>query len=354
MKSSSINALVMEKGGELFTAGTRFLTQKKWLRSPTFPAEPILGQGDLRFRFDPEWSKADRDTFPVNNCHEMAIDQADNLYLLTDHPRNNIIVYDLEGRITNSWTLNSTAAHGLTISQHGGVETLLISDSYNGRVVNTSFSGTVLRELPKPHALGLYSASMPYMPTQTAVAPNGDIYIADGYGSQCIIQLDAQGHYIRHFGGKGSGVQHLDYAHGITVDDRKGPGHELLLVTSRRSCCIKKFSLDGSYLGHIPLPKGYPCRPVIYGDHLLVSLCWSGAHLRPNSGFVAFLNADNQVVSTLGGVAKRNSQGEVTELVSDYSHFYHVHDVCPDRDGNVYVCQWNAGKTYPLKLERIR
>jgi hypothetical protein len=33
--------------------------------------------------------------------------------------------------------------------------------------------------------------------------------------------------------------------------------------------------------------------------------------------------------------------------------FKHCHDVCIDEDENIYVCQWNADQTYPIKLERI-
>ncbi len=60
------------------------------------------------------------------------------------------------------------------------------------------------------------------MPTETAVAPNGDIYIADGYGSDYIIQYNHKGQYIRHFGGRNnSNPEHnLQNAHGVTVDNR--------------------------------------------------------------------------------------------------------------------------------------
>ena len=29
------------------------------------------------------------------------------------------------------------------------------------------------------------------------------------------------------------------------------------------------------------------------------------------------------------------------------------HDVCVDDDKNLYICQWNAEKTYPIKLHRV-
>lgn len=33
--------------------------------------------------------------------------------------------------------------------------------------------------------------------------------------------------------------------------------------------------------------------------------------------------------------------------------FHHGHDVCIDDEENIYVCQWNANKTPPIKLKRI-
>jgi hypothetical protein len=46
-----------------------------------------------------------------------------------------------------------------------------------------------LLELPNPKNIGAYEASLAYKPTETAIAPNGDIYVADGYGSQYILHF---------------------------------------------------------------------------------------------------------------------------------------------------------------------
>ena len=37
----------------------------------------------------------------------------------------------------------------------------------------------------------------------------------------------------------------------------------------------------------------------------------------------------------------------------DQNTFFNPHDVCIDNDENIYVPQWNSGKTYPLKLTRV-
>lgn len=343
---------INELGSNVVIASTQFLSRRKWLRTPDFSTD-IVGQGSLRYRAIHDWCKADPAQYPVRNCHEMVIDSQGRLYLLTDHPKNNVLVLDVNGNVLNSWTLNSSSAHGLSLSRHGGDESLWICDPYDAKVVRTSLDGQVLQTLPGPHSLGIYGFSMPYAPTQTAIAPNGDIYVADGYGSQYVIQFDAAGHYIRHFGGKGNDLHHFDFAHGIAIDDRRGAGNEILLVTSRRQSCIKTFSLDGKYLGEISLPGGYPCRPVMYGKNMLISLCWSEAHMKANTGFVVILDQNNRLLSSLGGAAEVDGQGELVQLRPTYTCFRHVHDVCVDSMGNLYVCQWNAANSYPVKLESM-
>ena len=34
--------------------------------------------------------------------------------------------------------------------------------------------------------------------------------------------------------------------------------------------------------------------------------------------------------------------------------FRHVHDLMVDKEGNIYVMEWNAGCRYPTKLELIK
>ncbi|WP_281280763.1 hypothetical protein [Fodinibius sediminis] len=40
-------------------------------------------------------------------------------------------------------------------------------------------------------------------------------------------------------------------------------------------------------------------------------------------------------------------------MVQQEPVFKHCHDVCIDDEKNMYVCQWNAGNTYPVKLHRV-
>ena len=57
--------------------------------------------------------------------------------------------------------------------------------------------------LGRPKEVDGYTSDEQFKPTETAIMPNGDFYIADGYGENYIIKYDAKGKFIRHFGGKG-------------------------------------------------------------------------------------------------------------------------------------------------------
>ena len=79
-------------------------------------------------------------------------------------------------------------------------------------------------------------------------------------------------------------------------------------------------------------------------------MCWPKTN---NSGFVTILDKNNKVVSNPGGTAPEYRDGELQLMVQKEPVFKHCHDVCIDQDENIYVCQWNAGKTYPIKLTRV-
>ena len=71
------------------------------------------------------------------------------------------------------------------------------------------------------------------------------------------------------------------------------------------------------------------------------------------SGFVTIVNGEGRVVSNPGGTTPTYRDGALQLMVQQEPIFDHCHDVCVDGDKNLYVCQWNAGQTYPIKLERV-
>ena len=214
----------------------------------------------------------------------------------------------------------------------------------------TTIDGKVLLTVTYPKEIAAYTKSEQFVPTETTVLDNGEFYIADGYGLQYVMHYNANGKLLNYFGGRGEGDEHLDNAHGITVDTRK-PDPDLI-VTDRSRNCFKRFSMDGKLKEVIRLPGACVCRPVIDGDHLYAAVLRSPDLNAERTGFVTILDKDNRVVSNIGGSKPAYENGQLKPMSQAEKIFAHPHDVCVDDEGNLYVAQWNSDKVYPYKFTR--
>ncbi len=221
------------------------------------------------------------------------------IILLTNETKNNVIIYDKNGKLLTTWGNEYPGAHGLTLFNENGEDVLFISDNNRHEVIKTTIDGRVLLVLKYPKETGMYTKADEYIPTETAIASNGDIYVADGYGKDFIIQYDYRGNYIRHFGGRGEGEQNLLNAHGVCIDNRTDV--PTVLVSSRQQHAFKRYSLTGEYMETITLPGAWVCRPVIKGDYLYAAVLQSHNRQGMQSGFVTILDQHNKVVSNPAG-----------------------------------------------------
>ena len=64
--------------------------------SLAFKEDPLLGQGNKRYRLNTHWSKADVAKNPVNDCHEMVQDSKGRIILLTNETKNNVLMYEVQ------------------------------------------------------------------------------------------------------------------------------------------------------------------------------------------------------------------------------------------------------------------
>ena len=176
--------------------------------------DAIIGHGEFKYKVDKAWAKISVNSNPLFNCHEMLQDSKGRLIMLGDHTHNNILIFDKSGKLLDNWGTAWPGGHGLSISKEGGEDFLLIVDcgwyqnktgKWNpqaGQVIKTDLNGRIIFSIGHPKTIGIYKDDDKFMPTETAIGPNGDIYVADGYGSDYIIQYNSRGQYIRHFGGR--------------------------------------------------------------------------------------------------------------------------------------------------------
>ena len=304
----------------------------------------------MTYTLDTSWSKANASELPVNDCHEMVQDSKGRIILLTNETKNNILIYNTNGKVLDNWGHLFPGGHGLTLHNENGTEFLYITDTAKHQVYKTTMDGKVLLTIDTPLDIGIYKKTEEFVPTETVIDENGDIFIADGYGAQYILHYDKSGKLLNHFGGRGEGDIHLDNAHGICFDTRND--NRSLLITDRTRNCFKRFSKEGELLEVIKLPGACVCRPVIHKDHLYAAVLRSPNMDAPGTGFVTILDKNNKVVSNIGGNEPTYIDGVLQPMLQTDKIFVHPHDVCVDRDENIYVAQWASGKVYPYKLTR--
>jgi len=282
----------------------------------------IVGHGEFKYKVDKNWGQLDSQHQSLMHCHEMVTDARGRLLCSTVSKNFNLLAYNKDGKLQDSWQLNMTEPHGLSKAGEGKAQTIWVTDSADGRVINLDLDGRVIRELQVPE--DQIPKGKKFKPTETAIASNGDIYVTDGYGTNLVFHFDAKGQLHNIFGGP----KYFNCCHGIVVDNRSGK-EEL----TRK------------------LPGLQICRPVISGEHTLFAVITSESWWSYD-GMIAVLDKNFDVVSLPGGSAPTD-QNDFTNVTYDNKTFMNPHDVCPDEDGNLYVPQWFSGRTYPVRLKRV-
>jgi len=304
-------------------------------------ADGLIGHGSHRYRVVKDWGVLDPAETPVKDCHGMVQDSQGRIILLTNHTKNNVIIYDKAGNLLEKWGTKYPGAHGLTLVKEGDAEFLFITDHDLHKVFKTTLSGEEVMTVNFPVETGFYTGMEQYKPTDVAIARNGDFFVCDGYGQFWEVKYDQPGKMQKAFGGP----ETMNTPHGACVDNRD-PDNPILVVAVRGKEQLQRFNLDGALIDIIELPGAQACTAFAHKDELYV----------PNlNGFITILDKHNKVVSNPGGSEPRyGDDGKLKPMMQRDKTFVHPHDLMVDDEDNIYVPQWNSGQTYPIKLERVR
>ncbi len=81
------------------------------------------------------------------------------------------------------------------------------------------------------------------LPTDVAFAPNGDVYVSDGYGSARVVKFSSDGKYLLEWGKRGTGPGEFELPHNLVVD-----AQGRVYVTDRENERIQVFDSSGKFL----------------------------------------------------------------------------------------------------------
>lgn len=279
------------------------------------------------------WGHGD-DTGTLGNTHGgVAIDREGLVYSNTDTPRS-IVVHTPDGKFVRAMASSYPGIHGMVIHEEGGEEYIYAAHLAGKQVLKLRLDGTLVWALGVPMESGKYDDNPnSYNPTGVAVAPDGTIYVVDGYGRQWVHVFGPDLKYKTSFGGRGTGPGQFQTCHGVAVDTR---GSEpMLLVCDRENRRIQRFELDGTFKDVPATDLRRPCAMSIVGDELAI------AELE---GRVTILDENFDLVTYVGDNPDKTQWANhgVPPTAWKDGVFTAPHGCCLDKDGNLYVSDWNA------------
>ncbi len=307
--------------------------------------KPVLGSGAHTYEVTHDWGQLPS-PIKYGNTHGVCEDSRGHIYIhhtvnAASESHDSMVVFDKDGKFVKSWgSAFRGGAHGLLIHREGNREFLYLCDTKRGVVVKSTLDGEEVFMLGYPSMATPYNG-IKYSPTNLAVAPNGDLYVGDGYGSSYINQYNADGDYIRTFGGKGKDAGQLDCPHGLIVDSRGAT--PVLVVADRGNHRIQRFTLDGQHIDFVS-GTNLPCNFNTFrnGDTVVPDL---GAR-------VTILDSHNRVIEHLGDDSQ-SKWADTRKLPRDRftpGRFVCPHGACFDHSGNIFVVEWvEVGRVSKLR-----
>ncbi len=316
---------------------------------PAFAADKVqpvrMGDGLMTFDTVPGWGLGDDGKSVIGPTHgSVVIDKAGNIYTSA---QIGVIVFSPEGKVVRRFLGDKYSnIHDMKIYDEAEGEFIYAARNANAEGIKfNAESGNIVLKLPFPEESGLKST--PFNPTAITVAPNGDIFLSDGYASNHIFKFDKTGKYLMHFGTKGNGLKEFNTAHGMTLDTRYAPPR--LLICDRNhepKGRLLHYDLDGNYIDEVVTGLGMPTSASVQGDYVSVP----DLH-----GRLVILDKSNTIIAVLGHNADPAKRVNFNVPQDQWIEgiFSGTHGSAWDKDGNLYVQDWNVSGRI-MKLVRVR
>jgi len=223
------------------------------------------------------------------------------------------------GKLLFSWGQNRfLEPHGLRVDRSDNV---WVTDRALQQVFKFSHEGKLLLTLGTERSAGLDAAHF-NLPADIAFAPDGSVYVADGYGNNRIAKFSPDGTFLLDWGRKGKEAGEFDLPHSVSVD-----AQGRVYVADRSNARIQVFDGSGKFLTMWHSEElGRPWSLTVGPDQMLYVV--DGGDLKP-------------APPDRGQLLKLDLSGKLLAKWSRFGNYdgqlYWGHDLAVGRDGAVYV-----------------
>ena len=311
--------------------------------SAAVSAQDSVKVGSVSYQWDSLWGrkfdgkdlgKKGGGEVELGNTHGCMVVRRDGNILVNTDTDHAVVVFSPDGKVVDFWGKELRGGlHGMCLREEQGKEVLYLTHTRRHEVVKTTIDGKVLWTIGWPKESGVYKKEGQYNPTAIAVAPDGRIFVGDGYGLSWVQVYDKDRKYLKSFGGRGTEDGKMRTPHGLFMDTRQK--EPLLLVCDRENHRLQWFTLQGEFVRKLDKGLRRPCNvwPMADGGWVVADL----------AGRITFLDKTDKVIGHVGDNSNpklRATNGVKRELWQD-GEFISPHSVCVDNKGDVYVMDWN-------------
>ena len=298
----------------------------------------ILGTGEYRYEVVDHWAKLPPGMEFNADVAAVGVDAQDRVYAFNRgaHP---MCVFDRDGNFLRSWGL-FRRAHGVHMAPD---DTLWLTDDGDHTVRHCTLDGKVLLTLGIPGTPSAFMGGEPFHRcTHTALSPQGDLYVSDGYGNARVHKYAPNGMLVRSWGEPGTDPGQFNIPHNICCD-----AEGWVYVADRENHRIQVFDPQGRYetqWNNMHRPSG------LYLER--------GASARFYVGEVGGGMAVNQDIPNIGPrVSIYSAKGELLARLGNRpaglepGQFISPHGLAVDSRGDIYVGEvsfTNWGRRGPI------
>lgn len=285
---------------------------------------------EVAYEFAPNFIQPPPGKTEIGNGHgEIACDKAGNFYVSVQEKDAGIQVYGPDGKFIKALKLPQSL-HGFVVREDEGKEYLFAAVLGEKRVIKTTLDGALVLEISTASFPADKAGPKGLALTNCDVAPNGDIYVVDGYGISHIFVFDRAGKFKSVFGGPGAPYGFKN-THKIFIDKRFEPSRVVAL--DRGNNRMLHLDLDGKIIGIIAdKDLRNPSSASFHGDLMCVAEI---------AGRVSVWDKDNKMVAELGANPVKTNTPKIEPKDWQQGTVTSPHGITFDNNGNILETEWN-------------